>query len=217
MELTLTGPLANRLYDLAKDDPDLARALAQQFIDQVEPSALYGYLLDHETIISLLTTMLQQNPEQTLTDLQLLAAGKKATAPSAAKIHAPAAAPARTKAKPQARKTKAKAKPAAKKAKAQSGGRRRFTKDDVEAIKDKLSAFLQTEGWVTRRQLESVVEIPTQALYRRVIGEMREEGRIVSKGQKAKTVYSAPGTADDADGSVKPIVRRKRGKAKGSN
>ena len=52
-----------------------------------------------------------------------------------------------------------------------------------------MRAFLKANGWSSRRELSAAVKLDTQAKYRRIMGELQEEGVVVVKGEKALAVY----------------------------
>ena len=76
MKLTLQGDFAKRLNVLLKNDAVLARAMAKDWLNKIEPDALYAYLLSLDAAVDMLTQALQTAPEKTLEDLQGLAEGK---------------------------------------------------------------------------------------------------------------------------------------------
>ena len=65
MELTITSDFAKHLFTRSKKDAKLARVLARQFLNSVEPHAMARFLLQPEVAEKLLTSRVMQNPEQT--------------------------------------------------------------------------------------------------------------------------------------------------------
>lgn len=190
MNLTIKGELAKKLYTLAKKDPALARALATQWLDRIDATRMYEYLLDQKMVVELLTQRLQKAPEKTLAELMELAAGKPVKrsrgdkkVPRAARVKQPKAA------KPQ---------------------RQRFTAAQVTAAKNAIKAHLAKSPGATRKQLGAVAKIPTQAIYRRIISELKDSGEVVSSGEKSKTVYALKSAARKA-----PRKPARRGPARG--
>lgn len=200
MNLTIEGDLAKQLTTLLKKDTSLARALAQQWVAKVEPNALYAYLLDQDTATDLLVQQLQKAPEKTLEDLHRLEDGKATKPIKKAVKRKPKAAPRKTKTAPQkrgpgrpkktpslpkkrgpSRPKKAKAKPAAK--------RIRLSAEQVQQAKDKVTGYLGKHGWSAPKVLIEVAGLTTKGTYRRIINELKEAGKIVSQGEKSKTVY----------------------------
>ena len=257
MNLTIEGDLAKRLYILLKKDTSLAHALALQWVEKIDATAMYQYLLDRDKVLDLLSAMLQKSPEKTMDDLKILAEGKtpapvktaakkpgrprkaaakkpgrprKASAKTSAPVTAatkkpgrprkattpepvsPAEAPAKKPGRPRkaaakkpGRPGKAAAKkpgrpgkvqPAAAKKGAPSqttGKRRRLSAEEVRQAKDKIKSFLRSHPWATRKEMSGVADIPTQAIYRRIITELRTTGEVISRGEKSKAVYALGG------------------------
>ena len=94
---------------------------------------------------------------------------------------------------------------AARKAPATGTRRRRFSPEEVNQAKDKIRTYLGSHQWATRKELSTAGEIPTQAIYRRIITELRTSGELISKGQKSKAVYGLK----SAGKAKKPKGRKK--------
>ena len=107
MNLTIEGDLAKRLYILLKKDTSLARALALQWVEKVDSTTMYRYLLDRDTLLDLLSAMLQKDPENTMEDLKSLAQGK--TPAQKRKVGRPRKAAAKKPGRPKKAKAKKKA------------------------------------------------------------------------------------------------------------
>ena len=75
-----------------------------------------------------------------------------------------------------------------------AGKRRRLSAEQVQAAKDKIKKYLKGHPWATRKEMSGVADIPTQAIYRRIITELRTSGEVISLGEKSKTVYALAGT-----------------------
>ena len=236
MNLTIEGDLAKRLYILLKKDTSLAHALALQWVEKIDTTAMYQYLLDRDKVLDLLSALLQRAPEKTMEDLKILAQGKTPAPPkklgrpkkAAAKKKpgrpkkaaakkpgrpkkAAAKKPGRPKkaapkkpgrpkkvaAKKPGRPKKAAPKKARKvrgrKAAPTTGKRRRLSAEEVQRAKDKIKKYLQAHPWATRKEMSGVADIPTQAIYRRIITELRTSGEVISLGEKSKAVYALKG------------------------
>jgi hypothetical protein len=184
---------------------------AGQWLDAVPAEAMYAYLLDADTALELLTRMLRKDPKKAVAELQRLASGKR---PAGRGGRKPARAAKKRKAAP-ARGRKAKKAPgkaakkapgkAAKKApgkaprraakKAKAGRRNRMTPEQSEQVKKRIRAFLTKSPWSTRKEISQHAGISSQAVYRRIMGELRSAGEVISKGQKAKAIYALKGAA----------------------
>jgi len=64
----------------------------------------------------------------------------------------------------------------------------------VQQAKNKIKKFLKAHPWATRKEMSNVADIPTQAIYRRIITELRTSGEVISQGEKSKAVYALKGT-----------------------
>ena len=101
MNLAIEGDLAKHLFVLLKKDRSLAHALALQWLDKIDTTAMYQYLLDQDKVLDLLAALLQKAPEETMEDLKALAKGKKPAARAAKKkVGRPKKKPGRPKKKP---------------------------------------------------------------------------------------------------------------------
>ena len=79
-------------------------------------------------------------------------------------------------------------------AKVHRGKRRsRMSPDAAQQLKNEVTSFLAKNRWATRKQLTDAVALDTQAIYRRIMTELQQEGLIMSKGEKSKAVYSLKG------------------------
>lgn len=175
MDLTLEGNFAKKLFALTKKDKALARSLARQWLGKIKPTALYTYLLDQDTALSLLIACIQKNPKKTIDDLNKIQRVKKVK--SGVK-----------KAARKAKKVRAKAPP--KKAKPSPRKRQRMTAEEAKKTKDTIIQFLGKTKWATRKEISEVAQLSSQAIYRRIIAELKASGAIISEGSKSKTVYS---------------------------
>jgi hypothetical protein len=188
MDLVLSGPLAKQVLVMARKDPKLALALAEQFLSTIQPLAMADYLLTQEVVTALLAERIKRNPEVTLRELQGLPTGQPRRA--AQKI------------------TIAKAKSPAPK-----GRRRRIrlTAAQIEKLKTDVRRFLGQHPWATRKQINNAVDFPSLATYNRIMSELRSAGEAQSHGEKAKTVYALKGAAKAkaAPAKAKPGKRAK--------
>lgn len=133
---------------------------------------------------------------------------KKAGRKKAAKTVAAVAAPATQKVAKKATKKAAKkkgaqkvakkvapkkaAKKVAKKAAAPKAGirrRKRLSKAQIASVKGKVVDYLGSTAAASRKQIIEAADIPTPALYNRIIGELRDARIVASEGEKAKAVY----------------------------
>jgi len=51
--------------------------------------------------------------------------------------------------------------------------------------------FLQTNPGSTRKQIERAVNVPSVAVYNRVMRELKAEGAVVQKGKRGRAAYRA--------------------------
>lgn len=172
MELTIKGELMRYLFALTKQDNRVAQALAWQWIQEIDPTALHAYLLSADVAQRLLADRLKQDPEGTL-----MALGKLP----------PRTSPPRRRGRPSGRR------PAAAKKNGRGAKRPRYGAEKITKIKEQIHNYLTKNPWSNRKSISQAVRIPSQALYHRIMTEMRDGGLIASKGQKSKTVYAAKG------------------------
>ena len=178
MDFMISGEFTKYLLTVAKKDKTMTHAIALQLVHTVSPEILYSYLLTPQVAESLLADRLQKNPEKTLRELEGLAKngrGTKSRRPSknGRKVTLTAKVPRGVK-----RRNK----------------RQRLSLDRIEEFKTQVLKFLSANRWATRKQIGTVVAIPTQAIYTRIMSELRQSKQIVSKGEKSKTVYSLKGS-----------------------
>ncbi|MBK8482076.1 MAG: hypothetical protein IPL40_13050 [Proteobacteria bacterium] len=196
LEFLITGDLAQQVLGLAQRDPKLARTLAQQFVARVEPVAMQGFLLDDAAAIELLTRRLAQDPARTLEQLQRL--------PLAKRVRVAATKPAR-------RAAAASASPAGKSAPAGKRRRRqRLSTADAAVLKRAILEYVGAHPGANRSGILSAVAIPTDGLYNRVMGELRQAGELAGSGARSSMVYrlkrrgaAAAAVAGGAKGSAK--------------
>jgi hypothetical protein len=193
MELTITSDFAKHLFTRSKKDAKLARVLARQFLNSVEPRAMARFLLRPEVAEKLLISKVMQNPEQTLKELQALEGGRperkakrKAKRPGRPRLTKKSATPVRRR------------------------RRGRLSREQSESLKEQVKTFLARHRWSTRKELTAVVDLSTQAVYRRIMGELLEAGVVVSKGEKSKTTYALK----KGRGAGKKTAKKKTAKKK---
>ena len=178
MDLLVSGAFAKKLMRLASKDSQLTVALAQEWASRVDRQALTAYLLDAETAVRLLAERLKQDPEKTLDELQRLEArqGKRRAA------------------------SRGTAEPATASARRRRGRpiRMRLSASQLEETKQLVRAFLGRNPWANRKQISEAARGPTPALYARIMGELKDAGEIIGKGEKAKAVYALKGTGAGA-------------------
>lgn len=174
-------------------DDKLARALARQFLSTVDAALMAEYLLEEEVAVALLAARFRKNPEQTIQDLQAMQG---------------AGAPVR-------RRAKGKGAPAVRPVVGKKRGAKRYRLNaaKVAELKAQVRAHLAKQRWATRKELTAVVDLPTQAIYRRIMTELQEAGDIISKGEKAKRVYALKGARVDG-GRGKKTKKAKKTKKK---
>jgi len=177
MDFTVSDDLARQILALTKTDSSLATALAQQLLKTIEPQALHAYLLTPEVALNLLTQRLKKQPERTLEELSRLAqrVGRRATARGDGARRGPAAS--------AVRKTRRYRK------------RQRLSPEELGKMKSEVTSFLARHPWANRKQITEAARIPTQAIYNRIIAELKHAGQVISRGEKSKTVYSIKGAA----------------------
>ena len=196
MEFLFGGDFVDQLVSKAKKDPELALALAHEVMGMVDPQKLEAYLMAGDVPADLLTSRLMADPAATLAELHALAE----------RLNPPRKKP-RKKPKKVARAKKAPAKKPAR--------RKRLTREEAEKKKAAIVAFLKKNPWSGRRQIAEVAEVETQAVYARLMSELRETGQVVSRGQKAKTRYAAGEKGKKGKKGKGKAKGKGKGKAKG--
>ena len=182
MQLNLTPDFVKQVLESSPKSSDLGNQLAAQLLASIDQQAMATYLLTKETAVSLLAQRLQSDPVGTIKVLQDLPERLDAPEEPARRGRKKKAAPgapkkAKTAAKPQGRKAKAK------------GKRQRLTEEQAADLKKQVCTFLKENGWSTRKELTSAVDLSTQSIYRRIMDELQEEGVVIAKGTKATAVY----------------------------
>jgi hypothetical protein len=185
MNLVVSDALAKEILRLGRSDAKLLRALAADWIDRIDPAALYPFLLGDGIAVDLLAQRLKKDPDRTLAALERIEGGKHVAGPG------------RRGPKAAKKYKAAKAPKAAKVAlrRAGKGKRVRLSKPQVEKLKAAVVAFLGSHPWTTRKAISEAARIPTPSLYNRLIAELRADKRLVSKGEKAMRVYALAGAA----------------------
>jgi hypothetical protein len=166
MDLTLSGEITARVLSLVKNDGGLARHLAGQFLASIDRQAMASYLLSGELALDLLTRRLKTNPEQTVRDLNGLAGGARVARPGRV----------RKAAEPRGGKRVKR--------------RKRLSAVQAERLRAEVRSFLARKPWSSRKQLTEAVAFPSQAIYHRIMGELKTSGEVVQKGEKSKTTYA---------------------------
>ena len=174
MELTVTGSFVKQILEATPANAKLKDTLASQLISAVDPHAMAAYLLTKDAAVSLLSERLKKEPVKTMTALQDL--------------------PKRANGKPEPakksrKKVEAKTAPKPRRKAKSNGKRRRLSGEEVSDLKEQVRSFLKTNGWSTRKELTSAVDLNTQAIYRRILSELQEEGAVIAQGEKSKAVY----------------------------
>lgn len=204
MELTITGEFAERILATSKKDSRLAQALAERYLEAVDATAMARFLLTRAVAASLLAERLKKDPAGTIRLLQRLPAASGARRAPLRKVAVSVAAP-----KPAKRK------------------RQRLGEGESDRVKNQVRAFLAKHPWATRKDLQRAAHLPTQAIYRRIMGELQRSGEVVSKGRKATVAYALKGAAAKRPGAkpapakvakgrkraAKPAVRKPAAKA----
>ena len=206
MNITGQGETASYIVTSLKKDDRLAKAIARDFVDGVDLQALASYLVPSDVAVELLMKRLQNDPAATLADLNRLAAGKTVRATRKAKAKRPGRKPAR------GRKAAAKPKaPARKKAKGgkAGGARKRMSPAQAQEVKQKIIDFLAKNPWASRRQIADVAGLTSMAVYTRLIGELRDGKKVISRGTKAKMVYALTGAKVPAAAKAKKAAPKK--------
>ena len=175
MQLNITGDFIQKVLETSPKDSDLPTQLAGQLLASIDQTAMAAYLLTKEAAVTLLAERLKCDPVGTVEALQELPA-REEDAPEPARRGRKQAA---TVAKPRERKPRAKA----------NGKRQRLTAEQAADLKDQVRVFLKANGWSTRKELTAAVALNTQAIYRRIMGELQKEGTVVAQGTKATAVY----------------------------
>ena len=223
MEFTIRDEVASYLVTAVKKDDKLAKAIAKDFVNNIDLQALALYLVPSEVAVELLVARLQKDPDVTLADLKKLAEGKSVRPPRKAKRGRPAGKVTRKRAPAAKAKAKAKAKapakaPAKPKKKAKvAGTRKRMTPAQAAEVKATILAFLKANPWASRREIADKAGLSSMAVYTRLMGELRKEKKVISRGTKAKMVYALTGAkvpaakkapAKKAPAKKKPAARK---------
>jgi hypothetical protein len=214
MELMIEGELAEQFIVLIRKEHKLAKLLAEQLLREPWADKATSFLMSESTVVDLLAERLRNDPQKTLEALQSLAKGE---GPAASKktrkrrqkgVTQIAAAPipkpktrgrgrAKAKAVVKAGAVKAKAKPKTKR-------RKRLNTDEIGQLKASIIKHLGERTWSTRKEIVASTSVPTEAIYNRVMVELRRENRIVIQGKKSKTVYGLV-TASAPPPAVEPL------------
>lgn len=195
MQFTITGDFAKALLSSAKKDRNLARSLAQQFCRTIDLQTIGAYLITPEVAMNLLMERLTKDPEGTVTELQRMESGVRPAKQTGARGRRPGR-PAMNKipgrrGRPAGSKNVRLA--TSPKAPRGKGRRLRLNRTEVELLKATVQQYLNQHPWSTRMQIVRAANLPTQAIYNRVMGELRKQGKVVAQGQKAKAVYALKG------------------------
>ena len=200
MDISGKGEVAGYIVSALKKDERLAKAIARDFVAGLDLQALASYLVPAEVAVQLLIARLQKDPAGTLADLNKLAAGKTVRRASKAKAVQAAGKPGRKK------------KAVAKKAAAPRKGkavRKRMSPAQAEEVKQKILHFLAKNPWASRRQIANIAGLTSMAVYTRLIGELRDSKKVVSRGTKAKMVYALKGAKVPAKAKKAPAKAKK--------
>ena len=192
MDVPITGDFVRQI--LATKNARLARALAGQFLAAIEPSALAGFLLTRDVALGLLADRLRRDPGGTIRVLIKLP-GRRGSLRALRGASSPAL-PRPGRGAPGRKR------------------RKRMTQAEVADLKGQVKAFLAKHRWATRRQLTQVVDLPTQAIYRRIMEELQNEGHVISRGIKANVTYALKGAGGGRKG--KPAGRAQARKVGGN-
>lgn len=164
MELVLKGDLQKYFLSLVKRDARVARALASQWLEEIETTPMHAYLLSEATATALLTARFKRDPEGTLAALAQLSPRSSPRPPERTRQTLPKRAMGRK--------------------------RPRYTTAQVGKLKDQILRFLGANPGANRKQINNAVKIPSLALYHRVMGELRDAKMITAKGDRSKTTYN---------------------------
>lgn len=180
MELTIKGDTLKSFLTLARTDDQTARALARQWMKELEPDALNAYLLySADVAADLLAQRFTADPESTLTAMRKLPAR---TSPLPGKRRGrPPGGTKKTTGAPKATKARKRGRPRK---------RRRYTAEEIEGLKTRILGFIAKHPGTTRKQLHDAIDFPSLAIYHRVMGELRDAKQISAKGDRSKTVYN---------------------------
>jgi len=174
MNLVLSGDFARHILAMVRKDGKLAEAMAQQFLGSIDPAALAGYLLTPEVATALLAERIKRSPEGTLAELQR----QLGHAPVLSADGRRGGGSVRLRSGRGARRS-----------------RHRLSPAEVAQIKDRITRFLAQHPWSSRRQISGAVQFPSLAAYNRIMTELRQEGAVASRGEKAKAAYALSSSA----------------------
>jgi len=175
MDLNLSSELAARLAIMIKKDRKLSRSLAGQLLTAVDKQAMAGYLFSKDVALELLTRRLRADPERTVQDLTALMRGEAVRQ----KRGRGGAKPARRGVATVAGRRTTKAR-----------RRQRLSAENAEQLRSKVRAYLEKKPWSGRKELTAAVEFPSQAIYNRIMGELKKAGVVKQKGEKSKATYA---------------------------
>lgn len=81
------------------------------------------------------------------------------------------------------------ASPNGKRARKQPARRRQMSAEDTEEAKLKIRKYLSLHRWATRKHLMRYAGIESNAVWRRIIGELMAADELTARGDKAKREY----------------------------
>lgn len=180
MHLTLSDFLIKALVAQGKLDKRLATALASDLLDQKEPVYLATFLLDRDAAMELLAKRLLEAPEQVLRAVEAMPVREAAPPPKRRGRRPGRKKAARRLGRPKKVQAKKAAKPK----------RRRMIPARTKKLKDKICAFLKANPGSSRSEIIKAARVPGEAIYNRVMGELREAKEVKVKGDRRMARYS---------------------------
>lgn len=164
MKLEITWDFVSQILAASPKDSPVVEQLAAQLVASIDHSAMATYLFTRETAVSLLAERLQNDAAGTIKALEDLSTRVEETAKPAA---------------PEARSRKLRSK----------DKRPRVSAKKAADLREKVCAFLKSNGWSSRRELSAAVGLKTDAIFRHVVGELQEDGQVGCKGENELAVY----------------------------
>lgn len=181
MELVVNEDFTRKLLAYTKIDDRLAMALAQQILSTSFPAELAYYLLTPDIALRLLTERIQKFPAQTIRDIEKLP-----------QINSN---PRGRKAPPRIGWNRSTVADRSKAVGGKRHKRKHLRSEEVDKIKNKIKSFLAQHPWSNRKDITAAADIPSMAIYNRIISELKDSKTVIAFGEKARTTYALKGTS----------------------
>lgn len=176
MDIELSGNVAKQVIALSQEDIQLAESFAKQIMDRADRAALVAYLITDNILLNLLAEKIKVDPVKVLKEIQAIpprttdTGNERSTQTTKGKMKSKA-----TKKKPHAS--------------SKSIQRKRLGSESKRLLMSQLLDYLGRSPGSSRKQIRSEVRFTSTSTYNRTMAEAQEQGWVVSKGNKAMTVY----------------------------